>query len=126
MLPLANTFCDTIFLLGCDGKRPDKNNEDFWAHAETAQYQNMVITGHQCHPTFDVHRQKSTYGRYNDSVFHSINIGETQYGKKYYTLEKSNILGLENRLVPQSLNYELNSAGEIILSTLMKGASYDV
>jgi len=45
MLPLAATFCDAIYLLGCDGKIPKRDNEDFWAHARGAQYHDLVDTG---------------------------------------------------------------------------------
>lgn len=97
MLPLAATFTNQIVLLGCDGKSNNRSNEDFWAHASQAQYFNLVDSGHKCHPTFDVHRQKKTYAKYIDSTNTSITTGETHYGKTYRTIFPSNINGLEDR-----------------------------
>jgi hypothetical protein len=97
MLPLAATFSDTIFVLGCDGKDPDqKKNEDFWAHSGKAQYHALVETGHICHPTFDLHRQKSTYNGYLDSVNATITQGEL-LGKRYISLSSSYVQPLKDR-----------------------------
>ncbi|MZI95796.1 glycosyltransferase, partial [Vibrio sp. CAIM 722] len=91
MLPLAATFSDCIFILGADGKNPDQSkNEDFWQHSNKAQYTNLVDTGHDCHPTFDIHRQVSTYDDYNKSIENTISNGE-KIGKKYYCLSDSYI-----------------------------------
>ncbi|MCR5799063.1 MAG: hypothetical protein K6G69_03215 [Lachnospiraceae bacterium] len=97
MLPIANTFGKTIIINGCDGKIPNKNNEDFWAHSESAQYLELVNTGHKCHPTFDINRQKKTYSRYNESVRLSMDMGENEYGKKYYTILPSFVEALKGR-----------------------------
>jgi glycosyltransferase involved in cell wall biosynthesis len=89
MLPIASTFADTIFILGCDGKNPDvTKNEDFWAHSEKAQYHDLVDTGHLCHPTFDINRQKSTFSRFLDSVSTSLELGE-RAGNIYISLAPS-------------------------------------
>ncbi|OVE73463.1 hypothetical protein BVX94_03855 [bacterium B17] len=99
MLPLAGTFVDKIFIIGCDGKSANKDNEDFWAHAQKAQYHDLVDTGHKCHPTFDVHRQKSTYDRFINSTEESIRAGESLHGKQYVTLQRSNIPVLSGRKI---------------------------
>ncbi|MBN1932352.1 MAG: hypothetical protein JW786_12180 [Desulfobacterales bacterium] len=99
MLPLAATFTNTIFMLGCDGKIPNVDNEDFWAHSNVAQYHEFVDSGHLCHPTFAVHRQINTYTRYLKSLEQTVRIGEDNNSKKYYTLSKSYIPILNERLV---------------------------
>lgn len=115
MLPIINTFCDNIFILGCDGKSKTRSNEDFWAHAQKAQYDDLVDTGHQCHPTFDINRQKSTYNRYQDSVLHSVTEGEKKHHKKYYTLQQSYIDALEDKRLPDELRREYNADGQLVL-----------
>lgn len=118
MLPVIHTFCDKIYINGCDGKRPDVDNEDFWAHAETAQYLKLVETGHRCHPTFDRNRQKSTYARYQDSTLMSIQCGEKEHGKTYYTLEQSYIAALKDKkLVHDGLD-QYNSKGQLLIARL--------
>jgi hypothetical protein len=90
MLPLAATFAREIQLLGCDGKDAKRDNEDFWAHADGAQYRDKVASGHECHPTFDAHRQRSTYDRYVHSIEVTIQ-GGRQLGYRYECLSKSSI-----------------------------------
>ena len=97
MLPLAATFTKTILMLGCDGKAASDENEDFWPHAKTAQYHDLVDSGHQCHPTFDVHRQLSTYDRYLSSVELTVSEGERDHGIRYLTLAPSNVPALRTR-----------------------------
>lgn len=97
MLPLAATFADDIFILGCDGKAPRTDNEDFWAHSKAAQYHDLVDTGHICHPTFDIHRQQSTYSRHLDSVRSTLEQGEQEFHKRYTSLRKSYIPAFSER-----------------------------
>ena len=97
MLPLAATFHDDIYILGCDGKTDKGENEDFWPHANDAQYHDLVITGHLCHPTFDQHRQKSTYSRHLKSVRKTVQMGERKHGKHYTCLRESNIPAFRER-----------------------------
>jgi hypothetical protein len=100
MLPLAATFCDTIGILGCDGKDPDASkNEDFWAHSSSAQYHDLVETGHLCHPTFDVHRKARTYDRYQSSTKQTFDEGEARHGKKYFSLVPSFIPEIHARWI---------------------------
>lgn len=103
MLPLAATFADDVYVLGCDGKNPDAGkNEDFWSHAGSAQYHSLVDTGHVCHPTFDAHRQISTYTDYISSVISSLNGGEHSHGIRYTSLKESYVPGFKDRhLTPE-------------------------
>lgn len=121
MLPIIHTFCDNIFILGCDGKSKTRSNEDFWAHAQQAQYFDLVETGHKCHPTFDNNRKKSTYNRYQDSVIHSVINGEKKHGKRYYTLQQSYIDALEDKRLPDELRKKFNASGQLILSEIFDG-----
>ena len=99
MLPVAATFCKEIYLLGCDGKSIVRGNEDFWAHARGAQYDHLVDSGHKCHPTFDVNRQKTTYAGYNRSIERTILTGEHERGIVYRCLSPSTIPILKQRLL---------------------------
>ncbi len=100
MLPLAATISDTIYILGCDGKDPDPDeNEDFWPHSSLAQYHELVETGHLSHPTFDLNRQRSTHDRYLASVEVSCLGGEV-LGKRYMTLKPSFTPPLAARPIP--------------------------
>jgi len=99
MLPLANTYASKVFILGCDGKTPNRDNEDFWAHATGSQYNDLVESGHKCHPTFDIHRRRTTYNRYKDSTLQSITKSEEEFGKQYFTLKPSYIEGLSHRTI---------------------------
>ncbi len=101
MLPMAATFAKKIWLLGIDGKSPEpKKNEDFWTHAQGAQYFDLVDTGHQCHPTFDAHRQASTYVRYLRSTEETLRLGELNHGIEYRSLCPSHIPPVNERAVP--------------------------
>ena len=74
MLPLAATLGSDIHMIGFDGRAPDLGREeDFWEHNLETQYsQALVETGHQCHPTFDMHRKAVTLNRYIRSTQHSM------------------------------------------------------
>ncbi len=115
MLPIIHTFCDNIYINGCDGKCPDVNNEDFWAHAGTAQYLELVDTGHKCHPTFDRNRKKSTYARYQDSTQISIECGEREHGKIYRTLKQSYIEALKDKKMADDGAGQYNKKGQLII-----------
>ncbi len=98
MSPTCATVSDTVFVLGCDGKNPDeKLNEDFWQHSPQAQLHHLVDSGHKCHPTFDIHRQRSTWDRYQNSVRQTCGIGENLYGKNFISLQPSFTVGLTER-----------------------------
>lgn len=99
MLPLAATFSNTIFLLGCDGKAPEGTQEDFWAHAPGVQYEDLVRTGLECHPSFDTLRQISTYDRYLRSVSQTLNEGESR-GIAYRSLARSYVDAIQRRALP--------------------------
>jgi hypothetical protein len=103
MLPLASTVADTVFILGCDGKDPDpEKNEDFWNHSQLAQYHDLVETGHQAHPTFDMRRQAITHTRFVDSTEGSLSTGEFM-GRRYYCLKPSFTPSLKSRPVPPGM-----------------------
>lgn len=100
MLPIAATFVKEIYLLGVDGKSKNRSNEDFWAHAKGIQYNDLVQTGHRCHPTFDLNRQCHTMDRFLHSISDTINKGESDNGIFYCSLRPSNINVLQERSIP--------------------------
>lgn len=90
MLPIASSIADEIFILGCDGKSPDESkNEDFWAHSASAQYHGLVDSGHDCHPTFKIHRARSILKGFMDGTSLTISGGEKLHGKRYVSLMPS-------------------------------------
>lgn len=90
MLPIAASIATEIFILGCDGQSPhESKNEDFWAHSSAAQYHNLVDSGHDCHPTFKVHRAKSILKGFVDGTERTISQGERAHGKRYISLAPS-------------------------------------
>jgi hypothetical protein len=100
MMPSAFTMSDTVFVLGCDGKNPDDSkNEDFWEHSAKAQYHDLVDSGHLAHPTFDIHRQRSTWDGYVSSVIQTCGLSEALYGKKIISLAQSYTPGLTERSI---------------------------
>ncbi|MCP5046505.1 MAG: glycosyltransferase [bacterium] len=117
MIPLASTFTNEILLIGNDGKGDRGDNEDFWPHAKGNQYYDLVETGHRCHPTFDVHRQETTYPRFIRSCEKSILNGEQEHGKIYRTLLPSNIPVLKSRQVPPGWDRERNFQGNRVVSS---------
>jgi hypothetical protein len=97
MLPLATTFAKKVFFFGCDGRRPQVDQEDFWAHSPAVQYHHLVESGHQCHPTFAYNReQKQTYGLYNQYLEMAITAGE-EHGIDYVCLAPSGTPALRVR-----------------------------
>jgi len=97
MLPIASTFSETVYMLGFDGKNPDTSkNEDFWAHSKSAQYHDLVDTGHLAHPTFAINRAQATETRYLASVEESFRSGEAA-GKTFFSLADSFTPGLRAR-----------------------------
>lgn len=100
MLPIAASFSDTIYLLGLDGKAPNpEQNEDFWAHSQSAQYHDLVDSGHLAHPSFAINRLQATEGRYLASVEESFTAGEC-LGKSYFSLAPSYTPAVHARPAP--------------------------
>lgn len=100
MLPLAGTFNDRVYLLGCDGRRPDgKDNEDFWGHSRRTQYHELVDTGHEAHPMFDVRRQRITESFFRESTMYTLALGERKYNKTYISLARSFTPAIDRRVV---------------------------
>ncbi|MCH2154711.1 MAG: hypothetical protein MK080_01770 [Opitutales bacterium] len=107
MMTMASNFHDEIFVLGCDGKNPDETkNEDFWAHSKRAQMHDLVDTGHQSHPVFDVHRKQSTWDRYKNSTQFTCALGEAFYGKVIRSLAPSYTPGLAERYLPKESTFK--------------------
>ncbi|EDY81595.1 hypothetical protein VDG1235_1213 [Verrucomicrobiia bacterium DG1235] len=100
MLPIASSFCDKVYLLGCDGKPVDDRKEGFWAHASGVQYTGLEAEGHKCHPTFEQHRMAHPeYQRVMADLSAMIEEGEEGQGKQYRTLTASYMAPLFSRLV---------------------------
>ena len=100
MLPLAATFNDVVYLLGCDGRRPDgRGNEDFWGHSTRTQYHELVTTGHRAHPMFDVRRQRVTEAFFRESTTYTLALGERRHNKTYRSLSRSFTPAIDRRAV---------------------------
>jgi hypothetical protein len=95
MLPIASTLVDNIFIFGADGR--EKKETYFWKHSKSAQYDDLMQSVFDMHPSFFNDRN---YGDYYDehckSLEKLIEFGENKQ-KRYHTLSKSFIPALAKR-----------------------------
>lgn len=95
MIPVASGVSNNIFLMGADGRNPNENY--FWKHSSSAQYDDLMETVFDTHPSFFRDRVYSEgydkHCKYMESVFQ---YGE-KLGKKYYSLTPSYIPALRRR-----------------------------
>lgn len=96
MLPIASALTDKIYILGADGRKANENY--FWKHNTTVQYNNLMETVFKTHPSFFRDRiYTSDYKEYCKKFEQLIKYGERE-GKQYFTLTKSYIPALTKRL----------------------------
>ena len=95
MLPIASTVAEDIFLLGCDGRKPD--DEKFWSHHAESQYTGLLKTVYDTHPGFFEISYVDYYNKYCDQVETILTKGES-LGKTYASLVPSYVPALEKRI----------------------------
>ena len=95
MIPLASAFTDDIYIFGADGRKKDEKY--FWTHSKTAQFNDLMNSAFETHPSFFRDRDYSDYyDRHCATVQELFNYGERS-GKKYYSLTPSFIPALHAR-----------------------------
>ena len=95
MLPAASSLCDTVYLLGADGR--EQNENYFWKHNPSVQYGDLMADAFREHPSFFRDRH---YGDYYQRHIHILEemfkMGEGM-GKSYVSLTPSFIPAVQAR-----------------------------
>jgi hypothetical protein len=95
MLPVASSIAEEIYILACDGRKP--GDVSFWRHGETVQFEELMETVSQTHPSFFRDRNYSDYySRHCQELEEMLEYGE-KLGRKYYSLSSSRIPALIDR-----------------------------
>lgn len=97
MLPIASALADHIHLFGADGR--EENESYFWKHSSIAQYDSLMNSAVQTHPSFFRDRLYTDYyERHIELLGELIEFGEA-HGKRYDSLTPSYIPALHEREV---------------------------
>lgn len=97
MLPLASTLADQIHVFGADGR--EENESYFWEHSSIAQYDGLMNSAVQTHPSFFRDRLYADYYDEHITLLRElIKFGEAE-GKQYDSLTPSHIPVLQEREV---------------------------
>lgn len=96
MLPIASAVSRDIDILGADGRKPDEKY--FWKHSKSAQFDDLMQTVFETHPSFFRDRDyKDYYEEHCVFLEKLIRYGEER-GKHYYSLTPSYIPALKERM----------------------------
>ena len=97
MLPIASTLVDQIHVFGADGREKDESY--FWKHSSIAQYDGLMNSVVQTHPSFFRDRVYADYyDEHIELLRELIEFGETR-GKRYDSLTPSYVPVLHEREV---------------------------
>ena len=97
MLPIASTIVNEINIIGADGRNP--NEKYFWKHSSSAQFDDLMKTVFETHPSFFRDRDyKDYYEEHCNTLKNLIEFGEKK-GKKYFSLTNSYIPVLKERIL---------------------------
>ena len=95
MLPFASALSNEISIIGADGRDPDEKY--FWKHSSSAQFDDLMQTVFETHPSFFRDRDyKDYYKEHCDFLNDLVEYGESK-GKKYNSLTSSYIPALKIR-----------------------------
>jgi len=95
MLPIASAIANDINIIGADGRDP--NEKYFWKHSSSAQFDDLMQTVFDTHPSFFRDRDyKDYYEEHCNFLNALIEYGESR-GKKYNSLTSSYIPALKMR-----------------------------
>jgi hypothetical protein len=95
MLPAASSFADEIYIIGADGRA--KKEDYFWKHSSLVQFDDLMESAFNTHPSFFRDRHYSDYYKMHCKNLEEIlQYGEAR-GKKYYSLTPSKIPALGKR-----------------------------
>lgn len=91
MLPLAATFAQTTFLVGCDGIAPQSHERKIWAYAPQAQYWSLLRDRFRCHPSLRNTPAGHCYQWHAAAVQKTVTIGAQSHGKRYVALTPTHL-----------------------------------
>ncbi len=95
MIPVASSICNDINILGCDGRQ--KGETYFWKHNNDTQYNDLMKTVFDMHPSFFRDRvYEDYYKEHCEYLQLLIEYGES-LGKKYRCLTPTYIPALKER-----------------------------
>ncbi len=95
MLPIASAISQEIDIIGADGRKA--NEKYFWQHSSSVQFDNLMKTVFETHPSFFRDRNyKDYYEEHCDFLEKLLQYGEAKE-KKYYSLTESYIPALSKR-----------------------------
>jgi hypothetical protein len=95
MIPLGATLSNNLYILGCDGRKPD--DDYFWKHDKASQFSDLMIEARSFHPGFFDHCDYAGY--YDDhckNLDRMFRIGE-ELGLTFSSLTHSYIPCLVER-----------------------------
>ena len=97
MIPLGATLSKDLYILGCDGRKPDENY--FWKHDKASQFSDLMQEARNFHPGFFDHCDYADYYDHHcDNLSNMIKAGEEQ-GIKFNSFTHSYIPCLAERSV---------------------------
>jgi len=97
MIPIASSLCDTIFIMGADGRKENENY--FWKHSKNAQYTDLMKTVFISHPScFRDRVYENYYTQHCEDLEKLILYGQS-LGKVYFSITKSYIKALAKRYI---------------------------
>lgn len=96
MLPMASAVSEEVCIIGADGRKPDEKY--FWKHSKSAQFDDLMQTVFETHPSFFRDRDyKDYYEEHCAFLEKLIRYGEER-GKHYFSLTPSYIPALKERM----------------------------
>ena len=95
MVPVASALANTVYFCGADGRAPQERY--FWQYADPAQYQSLLHTVAEWHPSFFRDRHIETYyKKHCQTLERQLAYGEER-GVCYVSLTQSYIPALSRR-----------------------------
>jgi hypothetical protein len=119
MLPIASAVSDYIFIMGADGRESNENY--FWKHSSSAQYDDLMESAFETHPSFFRDRDyEDYYEQHCETIEKLINFGEKS-SKYYASITDSYIPSFKERKIDFSkefnqICYELSDRKKSIKS----------
>ena len=101
MIPVASYACDTVYIIGADGRDPNGRKPDstyVWSYSPAAQFEDLMQTAFDTHPSYFRDRPFiDDYDMYCQNFEDLLLYGES-ISKKYYSLVPSHIPAVAKRL----------------------------
>jgi len=97
MLPVASALTRSIGIVGADGR--EESDSYFWKHSSIAQYEGLMVSAVETHPSFFRDRMYTDYYEQHVETLQAfIEHGEAQ-GRRYASLTPSHVSALSERRV---------------------------